>query len=853
MPEGDLNPAQEKFFTRYINSGLFAKARNKKNADFAAAFAGYKAADATAIAALSGLPNYPNGSAEADEKAALFARYQQVQTETLKKQSGQKGAVEACNQARTDLDALAASARVLMDKAMTDESMDDAHRIQLLKQTAFLHLTGVLERFDAEAAPLIRQIADNSDGTRISIPMKESLNQGVKALREKVVGIADTMSVTEAVSSLDRIRDDADLLLGTSLSELSAFAEPDTLVFTLANAQLDGQIRSALLVARANADNMDTWDVPDAKAFATETDKLGSRAAALFAKTTATSEAEATEAAAARNLLLEEVSALNARSAKAIQDKKFAFGQVFREVEDQFTLVERRFRDIDDNTFAKGQAGPIVDFLSLTRTAINDLNGYNVAALEAARKLVKQAEAIVTNAERASVINERLTDQLVKIGRAVAYGAGKQNALSAKFADYKLEHDDLSRNWHAMMLGDARTAVRDFVTRVTADITLSRELDARRAAARVELAQAKKDLGVFNVAYGKMLQAYDRPPKAYEGDITRDLAQAETWIETKTSLAFADSIDAMLLRLRSEIGGLFDGLKATEGKSDAQINEEAVAIQKEFDALTRETKLVMTDRGEEVDPLALQNARAAVDAQIAKLSVRNELLGQDNANERAREEEAAKQEAYLTDARNWVKKTDDDIKAAQPGQPMHAYKEEVRAHVNRITASIKTVTKGKNLLAAPSELEFVKKTVDGIIARGPRTSSNDLGRIPADWAASVDGFAQNCSDLLAMVETFAKEQGAEDGFASLKSSLTALQNRIDRNAFNGVSADLANPVTMPKAREKALQRVRYYEDLLLKDPVVQQCVLNPFGFRDFATPIARRLRQIELNVLRAAA
>jgi hypothetical protein len=395
--------------------------------------------------------------------------------------------------------------------------------------------------------------------------------------------------------------------------------------------------------------------------------------------------------------------------------------------------------------------------------------------------------------------------------------------------------------------------VRDIVTRVSADIAISKQLDTRRAAARAELAQAQKDLDVFNVAYAKMLKAYDRAPKAYEGDLTRDLAQVETWIETKTSLSFADTIDATLMRLRTEIGGLFDGLKATEGKSDGQINDEAVALQKEFEAMSRETKLVMTDRGEEVDPQALANARAAVDAQIAKLSVRNDLLGQDNANERAKEEEAAKQEAFLMDARNWVKQTDDSIKSALPGQPMHAYKDEVRTHVNRITASIKAVTKGKNLLAAPSELAFVKKTVLGIVARGPRTSSNDLGRIPVDWAVAVDGFAQNCKDFLSLVEAFATEQGADEGFAALKSSLTSLVNRVDRHAFDGVSAELANPVTMPKAREKALQRVRYYEDLLLKDPVVQQCVLNPFGFRDFATPIAGRLRQIEMNILRAAA
>jgi len=852
MPEGDLNPAQEKFFTRYINTGLFAKKRGQKTADFAAAFAAYKIADDRAIAALSALPNYPANSAEATEKNQLFERYQQVQANTLKKQSGSTAATAACVQAKADLEAIAGAAAGLMTKALTDDTLDDARRIELMKQTAFVHLAQVLERFDADAAPLIKQIADNSDGTFINIPMKADLSQGVKALREMVVAVNDALSPAEAKDALAAVTDDADVLLATKLSELSSFADADTLVFTLANAQLDGQIRSALVVARANADNMDVWDVPDAKAFAAETEKLGNRAAALFAKTTASSAQEAEAAATARNLVLEEVNALNTRSAQAIQAKKFAFGQVFRDVEAEFAVVERTFRDIDDTSFAKGQAAPIIDFLSMTRGAINDLNGYNTAALEAARKLVKEAAAIVAKAELASVMNERIVSQLVEIGRAINHGTGPQNALSAKFDTYKAEHDDLTRNWSAMLLPDAIAAVKGFVTRVIADITLSRQLDARRTAARAELALAKEDLRLFNVAYGKMLQAYGRQAKSYEGAITTSLTQVEQWIETKTTLSFADTIDTTLTRLRTEIGGLFDGLKATDGKSDDDINAEAVALQKELEALTRDTTMVMTDRGEEVDPLALQSARAAVDSQIAKLSVRNDLLGQDNAMERAKEEEAARLEAYLTDARSWVKETDDAIKAAQSGQPMHQYKDEVRAQVDRITATIKTVIKGKKLLAEPSELAFVKKTVAGIVARGPRTSINDLGRMPEDWRVAVEDFAEKCTAFLAVVESFAAEQGEDDAFTALKSALAGVVNRLDKAAFNAMSADLANPVTMPKAREKVLQRVRYYEDLLLKDPVVQQCVVNPFGFRDFATPLANRLRQIELNVLRAS-
>lgn len=852
MPEGDLNPAQEKFFSRYINKGLFAKARGKKDAEFAAAFAGYKIADATAIAALSGLPNYGTGSAEADEKSELFARYQAVQDETLKKQGNNTTAIAACVQAKSDLDVITGQAKALMDKALTDDTLDGPHRIQLLKQTAYLHLAEVIEEFDAKAAPLLAQIAENSDGMKISLPMGVELRDGVKTLREDVVAVPSTLEVAAAKEALDSITKQADQLLATKLAAVTSFAGSDTLVIVLANAKLDGQIQSGLSIAKANAEQMGTWDVPDAQSFASETEKLNSRALVLFGKTTATAKTEADDASAQRNALLDEISALNARSNKAIQDKKFAFGQLFRDVEARFGVVERAFRDIDDTSFAKGQAGPIIDFLGLTRTAINDLNGYNTAALVAAKKLVDQAALIVTNAQKASAINERLTDQLVEIGRVIAYGTGKQNALSAKFIDYKQEHDDLSRNWQTMLLSDATTAVRGFVTRVAADVQLTKAIDLRRVAARAELALTQKDLELFNTAYGKMLAAHGRKVKPYEGDITRDLANVEVWIETKFTLSFYDGIDATLTRLRTEIGGLFGGLQATDGKSDDDLNTEAVALQKELMALSQQTTLVMTDRGEEVDPLALKSARAAVAAQIAKLSTRSDLLGHDNDLERQRTEDAEAKEAYLLEARDWVKSTDDAVKAAQPGDPMNQYRDDVKAQMDRVSGTIKTVIKGAPVQFAASELAFVKKTVLSIIARGPRTTKNELGRMAADWATAVDGFADNCTEFLDLVQIFADNQEVSAAHKSLKSSLTAVVNRLDRTAFDGVAADLTVARNIASAREKALQKVRYFNDLLLKDPVIQQCVLNPFGYRDFASPIARRLRQIELNVLRAA-
>ena len=52
------------------------------------------------------------------------------------------------------------------------------------------------------------------------------------------------------------------------------------------------------------------------------------------------------------------------------------------------------------------------------------------------------------------------------------------------------------------------------------------------------------------------------------------------------------------------------------------------------------------------------------------------------------------------------------------------------------------------------------------------------------------------------------------------------------------------------AREKALDEVRRLRALLFADPVVQKCVMNPFGIGGLGSPVQYRLEEIELNVLR---
>lgn len=856
MREGELNPAQEKFFAAHINKGLLGKLRNKKDLAFVAAFRAYTDADKAAQAVLTNLPMYPNGSPELAEKNAIIERYNAITNDTLAKTSKQKKAIAACEQGKTDLAEVTTRAKALMDKALADTAVPDPERIVLLKQNATLHLVALREAFKAKSAPILADITEKT-GTAMALPVTTSFETGLAAILADIAAVKpDAQSAKDAKTTIDALTSKADKHLADKLAELDSFAASPALAQVIEVGQMDGALRSALTVAKSYAVQMDTWNIPDAKGFAAEAEVFGKRAAALFTKTAFDNAREADAAKAARTALQSEIDALNARAAKAIQEKKLAFGQLFRDVEARFATVERAYRDIDDVTFAKGQKAPIDDFMGITRTAINDLNGYNTDALVAAKKLVDQAAVMVTDAQKATEINARLKEQLTKMGGAIDHGTRKGNPLADKFAAHKEEHADLSAKWQTMVLSEATAAVRDFLARVVADVQLSKGLEERRAAARKELAAAKADLALFNTAYGKMLKAYGHKVKNYEGPLTHDLATAESWIETKTVLSFYDTIDSMLMRARKNIADLFTGLNATKDKSDDDIYQEALALQRELEEVAREAMLGLDARGEKIDPAVIANARASVDAQLAQLSTRSDLLAADNDNERQKAEEAARRDTYLTEARAYVKTIKSELKAAEANSALDHYKSDVQGHLDRIEGSIKTVEKGVPPQAAQSELAFLKKTIEGIKARGPRTDKNKLTEIGTQWADAVKGFGDKCTEMQTAVEKYLKDNQLDAEYTSqltaLAKALSDIETRLEPAAFIRVANRFNDSTDFKSTREEALQKVRYFNDLLLKDPVIQQCVQNPFGVRNFASGLAGRLRQIELNVLRAA-
>ncbi len=855
MPEGGLNPAQEKFFERHISKGLLGKLRNKKDLAFAAAFRGYTDADKAVAPLLANLPMYPNGSAELAEKNALIAAYAKTTEDTLAKTKSQKTAIAACDAGRMALAALTARATVLMEKAVLDTSASDPERIVLLKQSAALHLNQNRDKFDAAQAPILAEITE-ATGSTILLPMETTFEQGLKTLQGQIASVSTTGDVPTATKALDAIKADADKLLADQLSALKTYANSAAKAQTIEVGQMDARLRSALSIAASYAEDMVVWDVPEAKAFGAEVEVAQKRAETLFRDTVFTDKQAADAATLARTTLGTDLESLNARAAKAIQTKKAAFGQLFRDVEARFATVERAFRDIDDVNFAKGQKAPIEDILALTRTAINDLNGYNTDALVAAKKLVDRAAVVVVAAQKATDTNATLKDELKKMDALVDQNNTKGNPLITKFAEYKTELAELSANWQSMLLPEAEKAVTDFKTRFMADVQLAKDLQQRRANAKADLKTAKAELAQFDTAYGKMLKANGRKAKPYEGAVTSDLASVEGWIETKTSLSFFDTIDAMIIRSRKTLQSLTVGLQNTEGKTDDEIYAEALALQKQLDEAAAKTLQDMQASGVAPDPAAIANARASIDAQIALLATRSDLLAQDNENERQKAEEAERKETYLAEAKAFVKTTKDELKAAAENTALDHYKDDVKGHLTRIEESIKLVEKGGMVRAAQSELAFLQKTIAGIKARGPRTDKHKLDQIGAEWANAVKGFESKCSEMQAAVEKYLADNSLSTEYAAaltaLGKALGDIQTRLEPAAFIRAGNRFADPTQFKAAREEALQLVRYFNDLLLKDPVIQQCVRNPFGVRDFASPLASRLRQIELNVLRAA-
>jgi hypothetical protein len=856
MAEGELTPAQAKFFSAHINGGLLNWLWNKTDLAFAAAFQAYRDAEKAARPALTNLPMYPGASAEAVEKDALISRYSQIEADTMSGGKNQKTAIAACIQGKSGMDSIIAAATALMDKAISDVQMPDPDRIILLKQRGALHLNANRDALAADAAPVMAEIAEKA-GTDMPLPVMKTFEAGLEDLRREIAAVTtDGQPASAAKTKLEGIMAQSDQLLARARTELAAYAGSDAMVATIEIGQLDAALRSGLKLAARNAEQMTTWGVDGAKAAVADAEMLAKRGAPLLGKSVYESKTAAATATAARRDLQADIDRLNATCTQALDAKREGFSDLFVTISDRFAQVSRDFQAIDDIHFAKGQKTPIQSFLDLTSTAINNLNGFNTGALVAAGKLVDQAVLIVNAAQNATQINAHLKETLAGMSKTLVQGGQRGKPLQARFDEMKAEHASLSTKWQTMLLSEAQQAVADFATRLAEEVALEAAIEARRATARAELTLAKADLAQFDTAYRDMLKSQGRKVKSYEGPEVADIATAQTWIDTKTSLGFYDTIDAMLNRVRSKLAAMMAGLAATGTKSDTEIYAEATTLLAQLEKISDETKKSLAAKGIAADLVPFEQARATVDAQLAQLTTRRDLLEQDDAAARLKEAEAARKATYLADAGAYVITIRAQIKAAAPGSAFEQFKEDVDTQLARIEASIKAVQKGGPAAPAQSELAFLTGTVDGIRARGPKTDTHNLDQIGRQWADAVTGFAVECTSMQAAVAKYLQDnqQDAEYSVAlsSLETALAEVQTRLAPSAFNRVSDRFRDPAEFKSAREETLQTIRYFNELLLKDPVVQQCVMNPFGVRSFGSALVSRLRQIELEVLRAA-
>ncbi|MDZ4098494.1 MAG: hypothetical protein U1E13_07300, partial [Methylophilaceae bacterium] len=461
-----LTPEQEKFFSTYINKSKLLGLKQKIDLEFANAFRGFKDADNIAMPMLTNLPRYGKGTAEATTKSELFTRYEAIQSATLAKHSSHGKAVAACDKGKADLDRLIADIQKLQTKALQD-STPAPQRIILLKQDAHIKLVQSRAEFTAQSDVIKNKIEAAAPGVMVFLPVISEFNIGFEALRVRITQVAETgQTVDQATKTLATIAADAKTLVDAKLLALNGFSGSEALATLVADAKLQAAIQSQLSILNSNIGQMTTWEVPDAKGFAAEENILSKRINDSFYKATAKNKGEADAITLERTTILEEITALNARASQAIQAKKFAFGQLYRDVTARFETVERAFQNIDDTSFAKGQAAPIVQVLAVTRTAINDLNGYNTVALVAAGKLVDDAAVLVTDAQRIAEINRQINDDLGAIRLDIDFAISPKNPLNDRFVAHKKEYDPLAKDWRTMLVPDAVKAVKTFIETV---------------------------------------------------------------------------------------------------------------------------------------------------------------------------------------------------------------------------------------------------------------------------------------------------------------------------------------------------------------------------------------------------
>jgi hypothetical protein len=786
--------------------------------------------------------------------------------------------------------------------ADSGRDLDQEAAIKLVVGTARAELLQIQSEFNARAEELRAKVRKEAPNVAWDPVEVRQFGDVFKKSSDALLAIArtgDQASEAAAKTTADEAVKNAAAKRDKCLQSMSAYADGDNFAMFVADMRRRDAVVSALREVRETLEQLDRWGASEAARIAADATGIEKEMDHVFTDRSGLSASEAQAAETAQDALLGKAVALKATAKSAIASTEASFNSEIdalrpnvEALEGRWTACKTNFGNIKQ---IEARSGPIVAQLAATRLALDGLNGFNIAAIDAVKKTIKESTDLVSQAEHIKELNKQILATLKEADTVAKALTGKENPIADVFVKHRAEIKTFEKEFEKKPLNDATKGAQELLAQVGKDAQRNQKLIDRRRDIMKRIERRETQLAEFNLLFRQMLEHAGQTPKDYRGSFKADLETCKNWAATKTDPDFYKTIDARLTSMLTEMDKEAGNIRLLLSKSNKDLMMDAATAatthrdanldlnRRDGAALARlasaQEKLadiqLRLDKDETVpedeikaarDALAAANEergeiadeRAAVQKQYDEatflLDRQTQLVSELGRAEAADEIAERKKEQFLEESKVWL--ADIKKKVSDKNKTLSDYKDEAKPQIERVETARKMLKEGKPGVtgaSALSEMTFVKKFLEGLEKNGRKTDRRNLGAIGDEWDKEVVKISNAASKLIAAVEGFEKLPQVEGrASADVERLFGLILGRMQDHAFEQAAVTFngsEDKQVRKAAREQALSEVRRYRALIFNDPLFQKCVMNPFG-EPVGSTTANRLDQIELNVLR---
>lgn len=857
MPK--LNPKQQGFITTYLDKSYQSK-HAKLIGDFQTASTGIALALGRVRTVTDLLDAAARTKADFDQKAHIKSETATALTDLAQKKKKHAETLELMKSIKVRLEQISINAEGYLTKVARTEGRDLGKNKEILdkKFEAQMRRSELDGQFGQLVAAALLKVQTEAPGITFKPEALTAFNEAFKLFGSEIINVPDNdpeVTTKAATKTLDGIKTRMQQTFDTQKTALENEVKGTAFQTLVSDLKLKDAIEKETAKTRDWLALLDRWETAARGPIREQLLGIEAEMLVLFDGQPATSPGELTERQNRQQAVLKAAADLNTRAGKVAEAEGELFAQQQALLLARLVGLENRFKAVASKV-PEEQRTPIADTLATTRLSITGLNGANLDALKAAETLLDEALQLVGSAEQIRVINGEIEAAIKLAEKDANASKSEKNPLHAQFTDFLTEIATFKTEWRSKVPTAAKSEITDLVVRIGQAERDNQALISRRAQVQRHIELTEAELAKLDLAFKELAKGQPAEGMDYRGSLKGELDTCKSWNVTKTNITFYDSIDTKLNNLDVAIRAKLADIQKIKGMSDSAVQLAGLNADSAYKRKVEEINASDDDEAAKIE--ALRKAKEERDAELRFLNTKLDLLAEANAAIAVDKKEVEDREKFLTESKQLETDIEKEQKAAGKKDAINAYADEVKRHLDRLKTTrdmLREKPPTANASAALSELKFVKDTIQSIRTRGEKTSKSQLGAIADQWEKAADNFAKNCAKLMSAIETFEKDNDIDPPVSGeVQTVLTTVIGHMNNHQFwepaNILGAEDSSDADRKAAREKALAEVRRLRQVVLDDPVVQQCVMNPFGIGGLGMPVQYRLEEIELNVLR---